>query len=103
MPNSQKDFEIGENGVREDLMVSPDVDNLFPKIWQMQSITPIVFTNEKPLGICTQCVSGGPKKSDTLFPQTHTIPHNFVLPNVITLKIPSDHHHPPNHKLLLLL
>jgi hypothetical protein len=32
MPNSQKDFEIGENGVREDLMVSPDVDNLFPKI-----------------------------------------------------------------------
>jgi hypothetical protein len=70
-------LRIGENGVREDLMVSPDVDKLFPKIGQMQPITPIVLIDEKPPKTNTQCVFGGPEKSGVLFPRTHLIPQNF--------------------------
>jgi hypothetical protein len=92
---AKKTLKTGENGVRKHLMVFLDVDKLFSNIFQ--PITPNVLTNEKPPGTNTQCVFGGLKKSSGLFPQ------NFVLPNLVTLKTPSDDHHPPNHKLLLLL
>jgi hypothetical protein len=96
MLGSQKTLRIGKNGVREDLMVSLDVNKLFPKICQMQPTTPIVLTYEKPpLGTNTQCVSKGLEKLGALFPHMHLIPQNFVLPNLINLKTPNDHHHPP--------
>jgi hypothetical protein len=88
-------LKIGKNGVREDLMVPLDVNKLFSKVCQMQPITLTIFTNEKPLETNTQCVSKGSTKLGTLFSHTHLFPQNFVLPNLVTLKTPGDHHHPP--------
>jgi hypothetical protein len=70
---AKKTLRIGENGVREDLIVSLDVDKFFPKIYQMQPITPIVLIDEKPFRTDTQCVSERPRKLSALFPHTHLI------------------------------
>jgi hypothetical protein len=67
-------LRIGENGVKEDLMVSFDVNKLFLEICQIQHITPTIFINEKPPKIDTQCVSEGLEKPSTLFHHTHLIP-----------------------------
>ncbi len=61
----KKTLKTGENGVKEVLMVSLDVDKLSPKICQMQPITPTVLTNQKPFETDIQCVSGGPKNIPT--------------------------------------
>ncbi len=58
-------MKIGKNGVKEDLMVSLDVDKLSPKICQMQPITPTILTDQKPLGTNIQCVSKGPENIPT--------------------------------------
>jgi hypothetical protein len=61
----RKTLKIGKNGVKEDLMVSLDVDKLSLKICQMQPITPSVLTNQKPLGTDIQCVFGGLENTPT--------------------------------------
>jgi hypothetical protein len=61
----KKTLKIGKNGVKEDLMVSLDVDKLSQKICQMQPINLIVLIDKKPLGTYIQCVSEGPENIPT--------------------------------------
>jgi hypothetical protein len=58
-------LKIGKNGVKEDPMVSLDVDKLSQKICQMQPINLIVLIDKKPLGTYIQCVFGGLKNIPT--------------------------------------
>jgi hypothetical protein len=94
-PIVRKTLRIGKNGVKEDLMVFPSVNKLFPKDCQMKPITFTTLTEEKPPITYTHYVSRGLEKLNVIFLHTNLIPQNFVLPNLVTLKTISDHHHPP--------
>ncbi len=102
-PTTIKTLRIGKNGEREDLTMIHVIDKLCPKICHVHPIAPTKLTNETPLATYTQCASRGLEIINHFLPSYPLHPIELWLRNLVTIRILSDHHHPPNHILLLLL
>ncbi len=91
-----------ENVARKDLTVIRGVDRL-PKNLTCTNHCPTRPTDETPPKTNTQCAFEGPKIIKHSLPLSPLKPIEICLPNLVAIKICSDHHHAPNHKLLILL
>jgi hypothetical protein len=90
------------NVARKDLTMIHGVDRL-PKNFTCATHALTRPIDETPPKTNTQCAFKGLEIIKCSLPISPFKPIEICLPNLVAFKISSDHHHPPNHKPLILL